>query len=97
MKKRMKKALAEYRQVMNDISVGLETLAKLNAEISRSEQKVMALAEICDFDAVYEGVNIHKKIKNIESQIDSLTKNHNTLVDVVEELNQESHTHWWLG
>lgn len=97
MKKRMKKALAEYNKIMNDVSYGLDVLAKVNAEVTRCEKRVLMLAEICDFDTVQNGVNILKRVDKLEMKYKNLSESHNLLIEVVEDVNTKTHSHWWLG
>lgn len=95
MKKRMKKVLAEYNKIMNDVSYGLDVLAKLNAEVSRCENRLQALAEICDFSTVNNGVSILKRVDELEKKYKKLSESHNLLVEIVEDINAKTHSHWW--
>lgn len=97
MKKRMKKALAEYNKIMNDVSYGLDVLAKVNAEVTRCENRLQMLAEICDFDTVQNGVSVLKRVDELEKKHKNLSKSHNLLIEVVEDVNAKTHSHWWLG
>ena len=72
MKKRMKKALAEYNKIMNDVSYGLDVLAKVNAEVSRCENRLQMLAEICDFDTMQNGASIIKRVDELEKKYKNL-------------------------
>lgn len=97
MKKRMKKALAEYNKIMNDVSYGLDVLAKVNAEVTRCENRLQVLAEICDFSTVNNGVSILKRVDELEKKYKNLSDSHNLLIEVVEDVNAKTHSHWWLG
>lgn len=97
MKKRMKKALAEYNKIMNDVSYGLDVLAKVNAEVTRCENRLQVLAGICDFDIVQNDASILKRVDELEKKYKNLSYIHNLLIEVVEDINAKTHSHWWLG
>lgn len=107
MKKRMKKAHAEYRQVVNDIADALVVLKEVDDAVNVRREELKELVEhigvtkkLDTSSAIGSGkyeeeTYIMHKLRDLERNYKELVHKHNCLAEVVGELNMDSHTHWW--
>ncbi len=107
MKKRLKKANAELRQVVSDIADALVVLKEVDDAVNVRRKELKELVEYISatkkLDAssaigsgkYEEETYIMHKLRDLERDYKELVRKHNCLAEVVGELNMESHTHWW--
>ena len=106
MKKRMKKAHTEYRQVVNDIADALVVLKEVDDAVNVWREELKELVEhigvtkkldtssVIGSGKYEEETYITHKLRDIERDYKELVRKHNCLAEVVGELNMISHTHW---
>ena len=107
MKKRMKKAHAEYRQVVSDIAEALGVLNEVDKKVNERREELKELVEhigvakkldtssAIGSDKYEEETYITHKLRDLERYYKEIVRKHNCLAEVVGELNMDSHTHWW--
>ena len=107
MKKRLKKANAELRQVVSDIADTLVVLKEVDDTVNARREELKELVEhigvakkldtssAIDSGKYEEETYIINKLRDLERDYKELVRKHNSLAEVVGELNMISHTHWW--
>ena len=101
MKKRLKKANAELRQVVSDIADALVVLNEVDKKVNERRDELrevvvsLKFAKMAGDAPANTDDSMAQMVLEMKKDLDSLTVKHNSLAEVVRELNMESHTHWW--